>query len=311
MWPLAVRAQQAMPVIGMLNSGPAQPRRDQLDGFVRGLRELGFTIGENVVAVQRGADDRYERLPGLAAELARLRVNVIAIIGGPVAALAARDATTTIPIVFAGVSDPIGSGLVPSLNRPGGNLTGSGGLATELDAKRLEIMGELRPAATTIGALLNPNRPGVDGQERDMRAAAAAMAREIVVFRAGTPEAIEAAFASMAARGIAALAVGADPFFANQRGLIVTLSARHAIAAIYQWREFVTEGGLASYGPSIEDAYRLAGTYVGRILRGERPGELPVVRPTKIELVLNLRTARAMSLEIPPTLLARADDVIE
>ena len=212
--------------------------------------------------------------------------------------------------MFAGVSDPIGSGLVPSLNRPGGNLTGSGGLATELDAKRLEIVGELRPAATTIGALLNPNRPGVDGQERDMRAAAAAMAREIVVFRAGTPEAIEAAFASMAARGIATLAVGADPFFANQRGLIVTLSARNAIAAIYQWREFVTEGGLASYGPSIEDACRLAGAYVGRILRGERPGELPRVRPTKIDLVLNLRTARAMSLEIPPTLLARADDVI-
>jgi putative tryptophan/tyrosine transport system substrate-binding protein len=310
-WPSAVRAQQGMPVIGMLNSGPPQPRRDQIDGFYRGLKEAGFAAGENVSVVQRGADNQYDRLPGLAAELVRLRVSVIAIIGGPVAALAAKEATTSVPIVFAAVSDPIRSGLVASLNRPGGNVTGSGGFVAELDAKRLEILSELRPSSTTVAALLNPNRPGVEIQEREMRAASKAAGRELIVFRAGTPEAIEAAFASMAAQRISSLAVGADPFFSNQRRQIVMLAARHAIAAVYQWREFPIDGGLASFGPSIEDAYRLAGSYVGRILKGENPGDLPVVQPTKFELVVNLKTAKAIGLDIPPTLLARADEVIE
>jgi putative tryptophan/tyrosine transport system substrate-binding protein len=310
-WPFAVQAQQGTPVIGMLNSGPPQPRRDQIDGFHRGLREAGFVVGENVSVVQRGANNQYDRLPGLAAELVGLRVAVIAIIGGPVAALAAKDATTSIPIVFAAVSDPIRSGLVASLNRPGGNVTGSGGFVAELDAKRLEILSEIRPADTRVGALLNPNRPGVDVQERDMRAASKAAGRELVVFRAGDPEAIESAFASMTAQGISSLAVGADPFFSNQRRQIVMLAARHAIAAVYQWREFPAEGGLVSFGPSIEDAYRLSGSYVGRILKGENPGDLPVVQPTKFELVVNLSTARALGFDFPPALLARADDVID
>ena len=310
-WPVAARAQPAMPVIGMLNSGPAQPRSDQIDGFYRGLRQAGFVVGDNVAVIQRGANDDYRRLPALAAELVRQRVSVIAAIGGPVAALAAKEATSTIPIVFAAVSEPVRSGLVTSLNRPGGNVTGSAGLASELDAKRLDILLELVPGAATVAALLNPNRPGVDTQESDMRAAAQAGGRELVVFRAGTPEAIEAAFAAMAARGITALAVGADPFFANHRRQLVALAARHALAAVYQWREFATEGGLVSYGPDIQETYRLSGTYVGRILKGEKAGDLPVVQPTTFELVLNLRTAKALGLTVPPALLARADDVIE
>jgi putative ABC transport system substrate-binding protein len=310
-WPVAAHAQQAMPVIGMLNSGPPQPRSDQIDGFYRGLKQAGFVVGDNVAVIQRGASDDYDRLPALAAELVRQRVSVIAAIGGPVAALAAKQATTTIPIVFAAVSEPVRSGLVASLNRPGGNVTGSAGLASELDAKRLEILLELVPAAATVAALLNPNRPGVDVQERDMRAAATAAGRELVTFRAGTPEAIEAAFASIAARGIAALAVGADPFFANRRRQIVALAARHAVPAVYQWREFATEGGLVSYGPDIQETYRLSGTYVGRILKGEKAGDLPVVQPTTFELVLNLRTAKSIGVTVPPALLARADEVIE
>ena len=310
-WPVAARAQQAMPVIGMLNSGPAQPRSDQIDGFYRGLRQTGFVVGENVAVIQRGANDDYSRLPALAAELVRQRVSVIAAIGGPVAALAAKEATATIPIVFAAVSEPVRSGLVTSHNRPGGNVTGSAGLASELDAKRLEILLELVPGAATVAALLNPNRPGVDTQESDMRAAAQAGGRELVVFRAGTPEAIEAAFAAMAARATTALAVGADPFFANHRRQLVALAARHGVAAVYQWREFVAEGGLVSYGPNIQETYRLSGTYVGRILKGEKAGDLPVVQPTTFELVLNLRTAKAAGLTVPPALLARADEVIE
>jgi putative ABC transport system substrate-binding protein len=310
-WPMASRAQQNTPVIGMLNSGPPQPRRDQIDGFYRGLREAGFAVGENVSVIQLGANDEYDRLPALAADLVRQRVNVIAIIGGPVAALAAKQATTTIPIVFAAVSDPVRSGLVTSFGRPGGNVTGSAGLVRELDAKRLEILIELVPSSTNVAALLNPNRPGVDLQEQDMRVAALAAGRELVVFRAGTLEAVEASFASMSARKISVLAVGADPFFSNHRGQIVTLAARHGVAAIYQWREFSAEGGLASYGPNIEEAYRLSGNYVGRILKGENASDLPVVQPAQFELVLNLRTARALGLNVPPALLARADEVID
>ena len=309
--PLTAHAKQATPVIGMLNSGPPLPRRDQIDGFYRGLKEAGFVVGENVSVLQRGASDQYDRLPELAAELVRQRVAVIAAIGGPVAALAAKAATTTIPIVFAAVSDPVRSGLVASLNRPGGNVTGSAGLAAELDAKRLEILSELAPISTTVGVLLNPNRPGVDTQEQDLFAAAKAAGRELIVFRVGDPQAIETAFAAMAAQKISSLAVGADPFFSNHRQQIVILAARYAIVAIYQWREFPAEGGLASYGPSIEEAYRQSGSYVGRILKGEKPGHLPVVQPAIFEFVLNIKTARAIGLNVPPALLIRADQVIE
>src|SRR5262245_30874730 len=311
-WPLAARAQPSgIPVIGTLNSGAAQPRRDQMDDFHRGLKELGFVPGENVAILQRGADDHYDRLPALAAELVRERVAVIATIGGPVTAFAAKATTTSIPIVFAAVSDPVGSGLVTSLNRPGGNLTGSGGLVAELDPKRLELLSELAPGSTTVAALINPRRPGVDGQEENLRSAAKAAGRDMVVFRTGDPQAIEAAFATMAERKITSLIVAADPFFNNHRQQIIILAARHVIAGIYQWRVFPDEGGLVSYGPRLGEAYRSSGGYVGRILKGEKPGDLPVIQPTKFELVINLKTARAIGITIPPALLARADEVIE
>jgi putative ABC transport system substrate-binding protein len=311
MSPLAARAQKAMPVIGLLNSGAPEPRRDQLESLLRGLKEAGFTPGDNVTLVKRGADDHYDRLPGLAAELVRQNVTVIASVGGPAAALAAKAATSTIPIVFTAVSDPMQSGLVASLNRPGGNATGNAGLTIELDAKRFEILSELVPGAKVVGALVNANRPGVEVQEQDLRTAAKASGRELVLLRTGDPRAIDAAFATLAERKVTALVVGADAFFNNNRQQIVVLAARYAIAAVYQWREFPSEGGLVSYGPDLSDAYRQSGLYVGRILKGEKPADLPVTQPTKFELVINLKTARAIGLTVPSTLIARADKVIE
>jgi putative ABC transport system substrate-binding protein len=300
-----------MPIIGMLNSGAAEPRRDQIDGFLSGLKEAGFSAGQNVALLKRGADENYDRLPGLATELVRERATVIATVGGPVAALAAKAATSTIPIVFAAVSDPVKSGLVASLNRPGGNVTGNAGLSIELDAKRLEILGELAPTATHVGALVNANRPGVEAQEQDFRAGARAAGRELVLLRVSNQRDLETAFAALAERKVKALVVGADSFFNNNRQQIVILAARHAIAAIYQGRESPAGGGLASYGPDLTEAYRLSGLYVGRILKGEKPADLPVIQPSKFELVINLKTARAIGLTVPPALLARADEVIE
>ena len=236
---------------------------------------------------------------------------MIASVGGPAAALAAKAATSTIPIVFTAVSDPVQSGLVASLNRPGGNVTGNAGLTIELDAKRFEILSELVPDAKVVGALVNANRPGVEVQEQDLRAAAKATGRELILLRTGDLRDIEAAFATLAERKVAALVVGADAFFNNNRQQIVVLAARHAMAAVYQWREFPAEGGLLSYGPNLSDAYRQSGLYVGRILKGEKPADLPVIQPTKFELVINLKTARAIGLTVPPTLIARADEVIE
>jgi len=308
---LTAQAQPAMPVVGTLNSGPAEARRNQIEGFYGGLKEAGFVVGQNIAMLRRGADDHYERLPALAAELVRHPVRVIATIGGPVAALAAKAATNSVPIVFAAVSDPVKSGLVASLNRPGGNVTGSAGLATELDAKRLEILGELSPPPAMIGALVNSNRPDVELQEQDLRAAAKTAGRDLVVVRVGGAHALTDAFTALAARNIKALLVGADPFFSNNRQQIVILAARHTMAAVYQWREFPAEGGLLSYGPSLSEAYRQSGLYVGRILKGEKPGDLPVIQPSKFDLVINMRTARALGLEIPPTLIARATEMID
>ena len=310
-WPLAARAQRQLPVIGMLNSGTAEPRRDQIEWFQRGLKEAGFVPGENVTIVKRGADDHYDRLPALAAELVRQQVAVIATVGGPVTALAAKAATATIPIVFAAVSDPVKSGLVASLNRPGGNVTGNAGLTIELDGKRLEILGELAPGAKLVGALINPNRPGVEVQEQDLLAAARTAGRELVLLRVGDSRELDAAFVTLAERKVTALVVGADAFFNNNRQQIVVLAARHAMAAIYQWREFPAEGGLMSYGPNLSEGYRLSGLYVGRILKGEKPADLPVIQPSKFEMVINLKTARAIGLTVPPSLLTRADEVIE
>jgi putative ABC transport system substrate-binding protein len=310
-WPLAARAQRQLPVIGMLNSGTAEPRRDQIEWFQRGLKEAGFVPGENVTIVKLGADDHYDRLPALAAELVRQQVAVIATVGGPVTALAAKAATATIPIVFAAVSDPVKSGLVASLNRPGGNVTGNAGLTIELDGKRLEILGELAPGAKLVGALINPNRPGVEVQEQDLLAAARTAGRELVLLRVGDSRELDAAFVTLAERKVTALVVGADAFFNNNRQQIVVLAARHAMAAIYQWREFPAEGGLMSYGPNLSEGYRLSGLYVGRILKGEKPADLPVIQPSKFEMVINLKTARAIGLTVPPSLLTRADEVIE
>jgi putative ABC transport system substrate-binding protein len=310
-WPLAARTQKAIPVVGMLNSGPSEPRRDQLEGFHRGLKEAGFVVGQNVSILHLGADDRYDRLPALAAELVRRRVAVIAAVGGPVSALAAKAATSTIPIVFAAVSDPVRSGLVASFNRPGGNVTGNAGLSIELDAKRFEILGELAPTAKVVGALINPNRPGVEIQEQELRVAAKAGDRDLVVLRAGDSHALEAAFATLTERKITVLLVGADAFFNNNRPQIVALAARHAVMAIYPWREFTSEGGLVSYGTNLPVAYREAGVYVGRILKGEKAADLPVTQPTKFELVVNLKTAKALGLSVPPALIARADETIE
>jgi putative tryptophan/tyrosine transport system substrate-binding protein len=311
-WPLTVRGQQpSLPLIGVLNSGPAKLREDQSDGLWRGLKEAGFAEGENLSILYRGADDHYDRLPALAAELVSRSVAVIATAGGPVAALAAKSATTTIPIVFAAVSDPVKSGLVASLNHPGGNVTGNAGLTIELDAKRLELLGELTPTVAVIGALVNTNRPGVEVEERDLLAAARTLGRELVVLRTDDGPSIEAAFATLAKRRVTGVLVGADALFNDHRQQVVSLAARYAMASVYPWREYVTAGGLVSYGPNLSEGYRLSGLYVGRILKGEKPADLPIIQPAKFELAINLRTAKTLCIDVPPTVIARADEVIE
>jgi putative ABC transport system substrate-binding protein len=311
-WPLAIRGQQSSPpLIGVLSSGPAKLRDDQSDGLTRGLNEAGFAEGRNLAVLYRGADDHYDRLPALAAELVSRSVAVIATAGGPVAALAAKAATSVIPVVFAAVSDPVKSGLVVSLNRPGGNVTGNAGLTIELDAKRLELLCELTPTESIVGALINANRPGVEAEEQDLLGAAKKAGRQVVVLRTDDGPAIEAAFATLAKRKVAGILVGADALFNNHRQQVVMLAARHAMAGVYPWREYVAAGGLVSYGPNLSEGYRLSGLYVGRILKGEKPADLPVMQPTKFELAINLGTAKALGLALPPSLLARADEVIE
>ncbi|WP_128971612.1 ABC transporter substrate-binding protein [Bradyrhizobium tropiciagri] len=311
-WPLTVRGQRpSSPLIGVLSSGPAKLREDQSDGLRRGLKEAGFVEGENLSIEYRGADDHYDRLPALAAELVSQSVAVIATAGGPVAALAAKSATNTIPIVFAAVSDPVKSGLVASLNRPGGNVTGNAGLTIELDAKRLELLSELTPRTRVIGALVNANRPGVDVEEHDLLEAAKKLGRELVILRTADGPSIESAFDTLAKRDIAGLVVGADALFNDHRQQVVSLAARYALAGVYPWREYVTAGGLLSYGANLLEGYRLSGLYVGRILKGEKPADLPVVQPQKFELAINLRTAKTLAIDIPPAVIARADEVIE
>jgi putative ABC transport system substrate-binding protein len=310
-WPLAAQAQPPRTVLGFLSSGPANVRRDQVAMLFRGLSDNGYVEGRNLAVVYRWADDQYDRLPAFAAELVRLRVSVIAATGGPVTALAAKKATSTIPIVFTAVSDPLRYGLVESFNRPGGNVTGTGGFVAELDAKRFELLRELMPAARRIGALFNPARPGVEDQINDLAAAARTVGQQLVVFRAGTKEQLDLVLSPSTREAIDALVVTADPFFNSHRERLAARLADHRIPAIYQWRSFAEAGGLISYGPSITEAYEKAGVYVARILNGEKPADLPILQPTKFELVINLKTANAMGVEVPPTLLARADEVIE
>ena len=311
-WPMALRGQQqSLPLIGVLSSGPAKLRDDQSDGLRRGLKEAGFTEGENLRIVYRGADDHYDRLPQLAAELVSQSVAVIATAGGPAAALAAKSTTSTIPIVFAAVSDPVRSGLVASLNRPGGNVTGNAGLTIELDPKRLELLSELTPSSRVIGALINANRPGVEAEENDLLAAAKDLRRELVVLRCNDGPSIEAAFATLAKSDIAGIVVGADALFNDHRQQVISLAAHHAMAGVYPWREYVTAGGLVSYGANLLEGYRLSGLYVGRILKGEKPADLPIIQPERFELAVNLKTAKTLAINIPPAVIARADEVIE
>jgi putative tryptophan/tyrosine transport system substrate-binding protein len=311
-WPLAARAQpSAMPVVGFLGTASAGPFAHLVASLRRGLQETGFVEGRNVAIEYRWAEGQYDRMPALAADLVRRQVAVIVTVGGEPSVAAAKAETATIPIVFNTGTDPVKLGLVASLARPGGNATGVNIFTTELTEKRLGLLRDLVPAATTIAVLLNPNFPAAAANVRESEAAARAIGKEVVIFNASSDAEIETAFANILQAQCRALLVGADPFFNSRRGLIVALAARHAIPAIYEWREFAEVGGLISYGTSLVEAYRQQGIYAGRILKGEKPAELPVVQLSKFELVINLNTSKALGLAIPPGVLAIADEVIE
>ena len=309
-WPLAARAQQAaMPVIGFLNSASADAYARFTAAFHQGLAETGFVVGQNVAIEYRWADGHYERLPALAAELVRLGVAVIAV-SGP-AAPPAKAATTTIPIVFTAGYDPIELGLITSLSRPGGNLTGVSILNVELGPKRLELLHEVVPTAAIVALIINPANPNAGSQTRELQGAAAALGLKLHVLHASSDRELTAAFATLRELRAGALLIGADPFFNSQSQLLATLAGRHAIPAIYQYREFAAAGGLMSYGGSLTDSYRQAGVYTGRILAGAKPGELPVQQSTKVELIINLKTAKALGITFPLPLIGRADEVID
>jgi ABC-type uncharacterized transport system substrate-binding protein len=309
-WPLAARAQRpAMALVGLLSGTHADDR--QIGDFRQGLQDAGYIEGRNVAIKYRSADGHFDRLPALAAELVADPVAVIVAVLSPTAVAAAKVATATIPIVFAIGADPIELGLVSSLNRPGGNITGVTFLVDTLGAKRLELLHELVSSANIIGFIINRKNPAAESQIKEVETAAHKLGVELLLQNASSERDIEAAFANFVQQRTNAVMVGADAFFLSRRDQLVGLMARHAIPAIYYLREFAVAGGLISYGASISDAFRIAGGYVGRILRGEKPTELPVQQTVKFELVINVGTAKALGLEVPPTLLARADEVIE
>jgi putative tryptophan/tyrosine transport system substrate-binding protein len=311
-WPMVARAEQpAMPVIGFLSSGSPTAYANRVAAFRNGLGEQGFTEGRNVWIEFRWAESRYDLLPALAADLVSRNVAVIVASGGDTTSGFAKAATSTIPIVAViGGLDPVKSGLVDSLNRPGRNITAINFFSSTLLGKRLELLCELIPRGT-VGVLLNPNNPATPSNAGELKSAALSLNRQIVEVMAADDADLEAAFDKLVDQKAAALLVGTDPFLTGRRERLVALAQRHAIPAGYQWREFVEAGGLMSYGTSITGVYRLIGVYTGRILHGTKPAELPVLQPTKFELVINLKTARSLGLEIPPQLLARADEVIE
>jgi putative ABC transport system substrate-binding protein len=310
-WPLAAHAQQsAMPVIGYLDGGSPETSANVVAAIRKGLSETGYVEGRDVVIEYRWAEANYDRLPVLASDLARRQVAVIVAMGTP-SAFAAKAATTTIPIVFGGGVDPVQAGLVASLSQPGGNVTGVTSMNAEIEAKRLGLLHELLPRATRFAVLVNPNNPLAEGDIKNAQASAVAIGRQIEILTATTNREIDAAFASLVQKRADALLIGPDVFFTNRRVQLATLAVRHAVPAIYAFREFAEAGGLMSYGTSGTDRDRQVGVYTGRILKGEKPENLPVLRPTKFEFVINLQTARMLGLEVPPTLLARADEVIE
>ena len=310
-WPLAVRAQQsAMPVIGVLDGRSADESTPLVAALRRGLNETGFVEGRNVAIEHHWAHGQYDRLPALAADLVRRQVTVIAT-SGNASALAAKTATATIPIVFLTGADPVQAGLVASLSRPGGNLTGVTSLGVELGPKRLELLHELVPAATTIAILVNPANRSAEIQVRDMQAAARTLGLEPHILQASTEREIDAAFAALTRLRAGALVISPEAFFNSRSEQLAALTVRHAVPAIYTYREFAAAGGLMSYGGSITDSYRQAGIYVGRILKGEKPADLPVQQSAKVELIINMKTAKALGLTVPFALLGRADEVFE
>ena len=312
-WPLAARAQQpAMPVIGFLSSRGLGDSANVLGEFHRGLGEAGVVVGRNAAIEYRWADGRYERLPGLAADLVARQVAVIVATGGDPSALAAKAATTVIPIVFSFSDDPVKFGLVASLNRPGGNATGySLFVGGELEAKRFDLLHELVPHADLTAMLVDPNFPLGEFGASIVQAAAEARGVRLLLSRVGADSEFDAAFAQIGSQKAGALLVGNSSLFMGRRDRIVGLAAQYRMPAAYEWSEFVRAGGLMSYGSRLSDGYRQIGVYAGQIIKGAKPAELPVVRPTTFELVLNLKTAKALGIEVPPTLLARADEVIE
>jgi putative tryptophan/tyrosine transport system substrate-binding protein len=311
-WPLAVRAQQpAMPVVGFIHILSPETVPRFVPAFRQGLKEVGYVEGQNLAVEYRWAQGQYDRLPGLVADLVRRQVAVIAATGGDPSPQIAKAATQTIPIVFTANSDPVAEGLVTSLNRPGGNATGVTIFGPAAVTKRLQLLRDLMPQVVAIAYLMNPNNPNAEFELQAAQTAARSLGLEMLVLRAGTERELDTALATTLQQQADALLVASDTFFVGRREQVVTLAARHQIPAIYYLREFAEAGGLMTYGNSLPDVYRHVGVYVGRILKGEKPSELPVMQPTKFELVINLKTAKALGLDLPPILLARADEVIE
>ena len=310
-WPLTALAQQpAMPVVGFLNSASPQPFENYVAGFRAGLKETGYVDGQNVAIEFRWAEGHYDRLPGMAADLVR-KVAVLVATGGSPAVLAAKAATTTVPIVFTIGGDPVRLGIVTSLSRPGGNMTGVDMFVNQMETKRLGLLRALVPKADLIAILLNPKNPIATDQMKEVQEVARATGQQIQILPASSESEINAAFTTVVQLHAAAMLVCGDPFFNSQRDKIIAQAAQHAIPAIYEQREHALAGGLMSYGTSLSDGYRQAGIYVGRILNGEKPADLPVLQSTKFEFVINLKTAKALGIEVPPNLAAEADETIE
>jgi putative ABC transport system substrate-binding protein len=309
-WPMAARAQQ-MPVVGFLSSRSPSESTYVVAAFRQGLREVGYVEGQNLIIAFRWAEGRYDQLPILAADLVSLRVAVLFAAGGSPSALAAKSATSTIPVVFSAVANPVGLGLVASLSRPGGNATGMSVFTYELWSKRLEVMRELLPSAAVIAALVNPSVSTAEPDAGELQVAAKAVGLELHIIGANSDRSLSIAFTKLAELRAGACLVQADPFLDSQREKLVEFFAEHAIPAGYAWRESVLAGGLMSYGTSIVESYRQAGRYAGRILKGEKPADLPVMQPTKFDLVINRKTAKALGVTVPDKLLALADEVIE